>query len=248
MLELIEHLSSVKLTEVEQMLEAAKSTEAQADALGLPLTGEEWESRLLIKAKGGGTHFDDATREAAGRASQRGACLHQAAGWHEQLRARTAQLKRATLRSDGVAKSVQLEKSRELLKASKRTVAEICEEGALRHAVAEMEKLRVPHALHAEAAAVSAAAAPLGAWAQELCLAELRSLQAEARMTQRFRAPGTLAVLRAGEQLLVDLQPFVPAAASAVPRLLNELRGAVAEVEPLCAATAASFDELDEEI
>lgn len=148
-----------------------------------------------------------------------------------------------------MAKSVQLEKARELLKASKRTVAEICEEGALPHAVAEMEKLRVPHALHAEAAAVSAAAAPLGAWAQELCLAELRSLQAEARMTQRFRAPGTLAVLRAGEQLLVDLldlQPFVPAAASAVPRLLNELRAAVAEVEPLCAATAASFDELDE--
>ena len=229
----------------------AAQLEKDADALGLSLTGEEWEGRLLIKAKGGGTHFDEPMRAEAGHAYRRGAAMLEAAGWHAQLRDKAAQLARAAAQSakgEGVGKGALLERARDLVRAARRTVGEICDEQQLRRLEPEMGRLKVPQELRAEAAAVSAAAAPLGAWAHALCLAEQRSLQKEATMTQRFRAPGTLAVLRGGEQLLLEMQPFVPAARCDVPRLLGELRSAAAEVEPLCGAQTAGFEELDDEI
>lgn len=39
-----------------------REIEGEADSVGLPLTGEEWGERLLIKKKGGGYHFDEEQR------------------------------------------------------------------------------------------------------------------------------------------------------------------------------------------
>ena len=50
------------------------------------------------------------------------------------------------------------------------------------------------------------------------------------------------------KQLLLEMQPFVPMARCDVLRLLGELRSAAAEVEPLCGAQTAGFEELDDEI
>lgn len=243
---LLERCLSAQFGDAEEVIEASHQLEADADALGLSVTGENWETRLVIKAKGGGTHFDDATRERAGHAYRRGAAVHSVAGWTEQLRARKAQLERST-RSDGAGKATLLERARDLVKATKRTMAEICDEDQMRHVEPEMVQLQVPQNLRDEAAAVRSAAPPLADWAHELCMAALRSLMTEAKMTQKFRAPGTLAVLRLGDELMMEMWDFVPAQGSAVPQLLDELRDAIAEVEPLCEGII-NQEELDEEV
>ena len=101
--------------------------------------------------------------------------------------------------------------------------------------------------LHADAAAVRGAAAPLAAWAAGLARVELKGLRAEGKLTQRFRAGGSLAVLRAAEQLLLDVTAITQGAADQAPQLLDEVRAAMAEVEPM-AAVQDDNDELDEEI
>ena len=50
------------LPDVPASLSVLKEVEEAADALDLPLTGEEWGERLAIKKKGGGMHFDDGER------------------------------------------------------------------------------------------------------------------------------------------------------------------------------------------
>ena len=74
-----------------------RSIEAQADEVGLPLTGDEWGERLLIKKKGGGYHFDDSQRAAAAAAFKRGSVLQSAVTWHEQLLGRAAAIRSAVL-------------------------------------------------------------------------------------------------------------------------------------------------------
>ena len=56
------------LPDVPASLSVLKEVEEAADALDLPLTGEEWGERLAIKKKGGGMHFDDGERARASAA------------------------------------------------------------------------------------------------------------------------------------------------------------------------------------
>lgn len=245
---LIARLNALQPAGVEAMLVAARAIDEEADQLGLEVTGDDWGERLLIKAKGGGHHFDDVQRAAAAAAHRRGAAMHSAARWTEQLRACAKQLERATVRAEGAGRAQLLERARELVASSKKTVEDICEEGPLRRAEAEMAQLRVPQAIRAEAAAVCDAAVPLAGWAHALCAAEQSGLRAEAKMTQRFRACSTMAILRAGEQLLLDVQAMIPDGQSVTRRFLDELRRAVAEVQPLVGTFAAGSNELDDEI
>ena len=259
-MKLISDVASLKVATVDEVVAAWPALEAAADGLGLPVTGEDWASRLVIKAKGGGEHFDAATREAAGRAYARGAAMHSAVAWHEQLRARTAQLERCVggQRSSsvegqrrgsdgGMGRAQLLARASDVLAAAKKTVDDICEEGALRVATREMQRHDVPQALSGEAAALRAAAAPLASWAHGLCLHELRSLRCEKKMTQRFRAASTLAVLAAAEALILEVHALVQRAAPLAPNLLGEVREARAEVEPMCGGDCDN-DELDDEI
>ena len=246
-LRLISDVSSLEISSVDEMVVAWPALEATADTLGLPVTGEDWSSRLVIKAKGGGEHFDAPTREAAGQAYRRGAAMHSAVAWHEQLRARTAQLARAVEGGDGMGRAQMISRASDVVAAAKKTVDDICEEGILRAARREMERHGVPQSLGVEAQTLRAAAAPLAAWSHGLCMHELRSLRAERKMTQRFRAASTLAVLQAAETLILEVHALVQQASPLAPHLLDEVREAKGEVEPMCGGDCDN-DELDDEI
>ena len=72
-----------------------KALEAQADELGLPITGEAWGERLQIKKKGGGMHFDAEQCALAAEAYARASSLHSSVTWHAQLCGRAKQVPRA---------------------------------------------------------------------------------------------------------------------------------------------------------
>ena len=73
-----------------------KALEAQADELGLPITGEAWGERLQIKKKGGGMHFDAEQCALAAEAYARASSLHSSVTWHAQLCGRAKQVPRAS--------------------------------------------------------------------------------------------------------------------------------------------------------
>ena len=89
----------------------------------------------------------------------------------------------------------------------------------------------------------------LSEFAHETALAELGGLRKEPKVTQRFRAPQTLAVLRAADKLMRDVDAAARPAAHVSPEELAALADAIAEVEPMAgSAQAADDDELDDEI
>ena len=67
-------------------------------------------------------------------------------------------------------------------------------------------------------------------------------------MTQRFRAPSTLAVMDAAEGLIRAVHGLVQQASPLPPHLLDEVAAARAEVEPIGGGGCCDNDELDDEI
>ena len=142
-----------------------------------------------------------------------------------------------------------LERCAELLRQAGKTAADIFGDTGFGAATAQMAALGVPHALHADADALRASTVQLAEVAHELAVAELAGLKKEGKVTQRFRAPQTLAVLRAADKLMRDVDAAARPAAHVSPDELAALADAIAEVEPMAgSAQAADDDELDDEI
>ena len=107
----------------------------------------------------------------------------------------------------------------------------------------------LPQELRADADALRKRALLLAEFAHEVALAELHGLRKESKVTQRFRAPQTLAVLRSADRLMRDVDAAARPAAHVSPEELAALADAIAEVEPMAgSAQAADDDELDDEI
>ena len=91
---LLHAAASTEVEGVEAAVGLLKSLEAQADELGLPITGEAWGERLQIKKKGGGMHFDAEQCALAAEAYARASSLHSSVTWHAQLCGRAKQVPR----------------------------------------------------------------------------------------------------------------------------------------------------------
>ena len=112
-----------------------------------------------------------------------------------------------------------------------------------------MARLEVPQQLNADADALRAKALLLAEFAHELALAEHSGLNKESKVTQRFRAPQTLAVLTAAEQLMRNVDHLLRDQEEVVEGL-EEVGAAIEEVRPMVGSgqAAGDDDELDDEI
>ena len=198
---LLERAAAVQPQSTAEAAETLKELEGLADELGLPLTGDEWGERLAIKKKGGGMHFDDAARGQAAAAYARLGVLHSSVTWHSQLESRSTQVRSAVggFRCKGgagaaLSKGKMIERCKELLENARKTMADIFGDRGFAAAVSEMVRLGVPHDFDAAADGLRRALVLLAEFASELSSAEMAGLQAEKKLTQRFRAPQTLAV------------------------------------------------------
>ena len=117
-----------------------------------------------------------------------------------------------------------LERCAELLRQAGKTAADIFGDTGFGAATAQMAALGVPHALHADADALRASTVQLAEVAHELAVAELAGLKKEGKVTQRFRAPQTLAVLNAAAALLKDVDAWATPVASVDEEHAAELR------------------------
>ena len=148
---------------------------------------------------------------------------------------------------DGLPKLKLIARLAELLEQLSKTIADIFGDSSFGAAVAEMARRRVPEQLQADADALRRAALPLAELAHEIATKELSGLRAERKLTQKFRAPQTLAVLEAAEHLVRGVHGAAQPVASVPPEQLQQLVEGVAEVRPMV-AEAADDDELDDEI
>ena len=253
---LIQKASHLQLATVQESVDALKGIESKADDLGLPLTGDEWGERLAIKKKGGGMHFEDHVRMEATQAFKRLGVLHSAVTWHTQLTSRGTQIESAVgaFRAKGgsgasMSKSKILDKCSEHLAAVRKTIQDIFGDGAFKSTIAEMARLNLPQDLDEEAHALRRQALLLAEFAAEIARAELSGLRKEGKVTQRFRAPQTLAILTAADQLIRAVDSAARPSAHVAAEDLNELAEAIAEVQPMAGSVqAADDDELDDEI
>ena len=95
-----------------------------------------------------------------------------------------------------------LEKCSEILGGVSKTIHDIFSDSGFRSTLMEMERLGVPQQLQEESDELRKQALLLAEFAHELGTAELAGLRSESKLTQRFRAPQTLAVLTSAEQLM----------------------------------------------
>lgn len=79
-------------------------------------------------------------------------------------------------------------------------------------------------------------------------MAEVAGLRNEKKLTQKFRAPQTLAVLTAAHALLVSVDAAARPSAHVPPASIAELSQAIDEVQPMAGSAQAVDDELDDEI
>ena len=253
---LVTRASSLSPATVEESVAEIQEIEGAADGLGLPLTGDEWGERLAIKKKGGGMHFDDETRALAASAYKRLGTLHSAVTWHTQLASRGTQIVSAVgaFRAKGgsgasMSKGKMLEKLNEHLNQVGKTIRDIFSDGAFKTVTAEMSRLGLPHSLDADADSLKRQALLLAEFAHQLAHSELNGLRKESKVTQRFRAPQTLAVLTQADQLMRAVDAAVRPTAHVPPEDLASLADAIGEVTPMAgSAQAADDDELDDEI
>ena len=143
-----------------------------------------------------------------------------------------------------------LERCAELLRQAGKTAADIFGDTGFGAATAQMAALGVPHALHADADALRASTVQLAEVAHELAVAELAGLKKEGKVTQRFRAPQTLAVLNAAAALLKDVNAWATPVATVDEEHAAELRRGIEEVGAMGfgGGAEAEDDELDDEI
>jgi hypothetical protein len=139
----------------------------------------------------------------------------------------------------------------EMLHLLSKTVGEITKDGGYAPALREMAALRVPESLDDDAAAAQLSSAVLAEVAREVAEKELAGLRSEKALTRRFRAPQTLAVLRAAREVVQDVANFLPASEE-LSRSVGEQRAlldaGIAEVEPMAAAgQQACYEEEDED-
>jgi hypothetical protein len=255
-LALVKMASEMSLSSVDSCVAAVQEVERAADDVGLPLTGDSWGERLAIKAKGGGMHFDDDSRRAATAAFQRLGTLRQAVTWHLQLTSRGKQITSAVggFRAKGgsgasMSKAKMLDKMSELLGAVSKTIKDIFSDGAFRVVTSDMSRQGLPQSLDEDADALRRQTLLLAEFAHQLATTELEGLRKESKVTQRFRAPQTLAVLTTAGQLMRAVDSAVRPTAFVSPDDLASVSSAIAEVEPMAdSALAGDDDELDDEI
>ncbi|KAL3897670.1 MAG: hypothetical protein SGPRY_013005 [Prymnesium sp.] len=127
------------------------------------------------------------------------------------------------------------------------------------------------HALHQDAAAARTSALELADLGYQIASSELVGLRAEKKLTQKFRAPQSLAVITAASQLLAEVDAAVRPSAIVPPDWTMELQTAIDEVspvktdllrpsgisrlgviasqvKPMACSSEANDDELDDEI
>ena len=255
-LALLSRLADAAMPDVAASVKLLEETEAVADELLLPLQGDEWGARLQIKKKGGGMHFDEAQLSVAARAYARAGSLHSAVTWHKQLTGRAANIASAVASfgsKEGSGKEMSkakvISRLAELLQAVAKTVADIFGDAAFSSSLAEMARHGVPQALKADADALRAATLPLAQLAHEIALAELAGLRNERQLTQKFRAPQSLAVLEAAQRLGYEVARVAHPVATLPAELLPRLAEGIDEVRPMVGAGGgAATDELDDEI
>lgn len=254
-LDLIRRVLAAELGSVDGSVRTLRELEKDADELGLPLTGDEWGERLQIKKKGGGMHFDDDARATAASAFARATVLHSAVTWHEQLAGRASAIRSAVgaFRTKGgtgasMSKGKVIGRLTELGQQLSKTIADIFGDPAFKHTVSEMRRLGVPEALDADAAAARTSALQLAELGHEIAISELAGFRAEKKLTQKFRAPQTLAVMLVADQLLRDVDSASRPSAAVPAALLAELAEGIEEVRPLVGSGEEEDDELDDEI
>lgn len=255
-LALVTRASELKPSTVAESVASLHEIESVADELGLPLTGDEWGERLLIKKKGGGVHFEDDVRAQAAKAFTSLGVLHTAVTWHEQLGSRGVQIVSAVgaFRAKGgsgasMSKTKMLEKCTEHLNAVSKTIHDIFSDGSFKATLAELSRLGLPQGLDADADVLRKQALLLAEFAHELAHAEISGLRKESKVTQRFRAPQTLAVLTSADQLMRAVDAAARPAAHVEPERLASLAAAIEEVQPMAgSAQGVEDDELDDEI
>lgn len=253
---LVHRAGDLRPATVYEAVGALKELEEAADELGLPLTGDEWGERLVIKKKGGGMHFDDELRAVASTAYMRSGVLHTAVTWHEQLVGRGKQIESAVgaFRTKGasgasLSKVKMIERCTELLTQLQKTIADIFNDASFSSSLREMERLAVPQRLDADANDVRCQSVLLAEFAHEIAQKELAGLHAEKKLTQRFRAPQTLAVLSAAATLMRAVDAAARPAAHVNLDHLAELESGIEEVRPMAgSAQLQDDDELDDEI
>jgi chemotaxis protein histidine kinase CheA len=251
-LSLVERTARVGGSSVAEAVAELHAIEKLADELGLPLTGDEWGERLAIKKKGGGFHFDDEVRAAAAAAYVRVGVLHSCVTWHEQLSTRATSISSAVGAMRGgksLSKPKMLERCTELLSTCAKTLRDLFTDAAFKTALREMERLGMPQELNADADALRSSLVELAIFAAELCRAEVGGLRNEKKLTQKFRAPQTLAVLRAAQKLLLDVNAVAQPAASVPTEDVEMIAAAIEEVTPMAGSGGdGGDDELDDEI
>ena len=201
-------------------------------------------------------HFDDAERARASAAHSRATALFSSITWHSQLDGRKETIGSVvagfrTKNGVGAAlsKGKMLERCGELLRQAGKTAADIFGDAGFGAATAQMTSLGVPHELHADADALRASTVQLAEVAHELATAELAGLRKEGKVTQRFRAPQTLAVLTAAAALLKDVDAWANPVAKVDAAHHAELQEGIEEVQAMgVGGAAADDDELDDEI
>jgi len=228
---------------------ALKELEGAADSLGLPLAAEEWGARLgSIKKKGGDSHFDAAQCARADEAHRRLSSLSTMAAWRGLLRTRQMQADSAAKAAcSGEASCSRLqtvERLSESLRLLSKTVSEVTGDSGYEPALREMAARHVPQTLNDDAAAARLSSAALATAAHAVAEKELAGLRAEAALTQRFRAPQTLAVLRAARAVVEQADNFLPSSKrEAMRELLELLDAGLVEAGPMVAIE----DEEDED-
>lgn len=255
-LALLDRLADATMADVAASVPLLEETETIADELLMPLQGDEWGTRLQIKKKGGGMHFDEQQLARASRAYARAGSLHSAVTWHKQLTGRAANIASAVASfgsKEGSGKEMSkvkvISRLAELLQAVAKTITDIFGDTAFNASLAEMARHGVPQALKADADALRAATLPLAQLAHEIALAELAGLRSERPLTQKFRAPQSLAVLEAALRLGQEVACVAHPVATLPPELLPRLVEGIDEVRPMVGAgDGAATDELDDEI
>ena len=253
---LVKRVSELSFASVVEAVVALHELEGVADELGLPLAGDDWGERLTIKKKGGGVHFQDDERALAAAAFARAGVLHSLVTWHEQLVNRSTQITSAVgaFRTKGgagasMSKGKMLDRCGEILTLVGKTIHDIFSDGAFAATLKEAATLGVPQNLQEDADALRKQALLLAEFAHELALAELAGLRSEKKLTQKFRAPQTLAVLTSADSLMRNVDAAARPAAHVPSEQISEISEAIAEVQPMVGSgAAADDDELDDDI
>ena len=82
----------------------------------------------------------------------------------------------------------------------------------------------------------------------EQAVAELAGFRVERKLTQRFRAAQTVAILSAAEAVLHDIKGATADTAKVPASYLQEVTEGIAELQPLIADISAHNEEIDDEI